>query len=635
MDYLAEIAALVRSRAVVEGISNADALRIFLSTNSTHSNGAWWAEHSSDWRYVAEHLYKTATGAPDAERPEMLCGNYVDFYSAIGSYLGIACRSVWTFAQINGTLTGHAYLEVFDPNSGKWTIQDPDYNVAYVDLATGNRAGIIDIVTALSVGKFAPTNNIVTGWTETSSDALRLGNFYSAVFLPSEAKLYLSLDASDASLESQIYSLLQSLYPSMSTVRTDLPLDVIVAGDADLQEMNGQLVYEGGLGNDVVSFRDAHANVYISGGGGDDIVEFRYTQGSIDGGLGSDLLIGGEFDDTLTGGAGLDVMSGGGGADNFVLSRNSGFGDSIRDFGYGDDKIVVLAPGESQTGGLAPLSAVEFSLRTKQVVGSDGIELEFDVDGDGLFDGRVATHGETTALSSALVLFSESPFSQGSIISTPVVRANASSLFYKQYIVGTAQADVIIYTGEEGTELAGSATGLNSGDDFIMASTGAHCALYGFDGQDVLVGGAGDDYMAGGTGDDRLCGRVGYDYLNGGDGNDVLIGGEGSDELVGGAGSDLFVVDAVGSTDRVSDFASGIDKIGLALRLEELFVDGQLRAEVFAGSSSQITSSTRLMVNSGSLFFDADGFLGGADPIKLMVFGNGVSPVASDFKLYE
>ena len=46
-------------------------------------------------------------------------------------------------------------------------------------------------------------------------------------------------------------------------------------------------------------------------------------------------------------------------------------------------------------------------------------------------------------------------------------------------------------------------------------------------------------------------------------GNDTLIGGTGNDTLTGDAGNDIFVFAKDGSTDTITDFQTGADKVDL------------------------------------------------------------------------
>jgi serralysin len=67
----------------------------------------------------------------------------------------------------------------------------------------------------------------------------------------------------------------------------------------------------------------------------------------------------------------------------------------------------------------------------------------------------------------------------------------------------------------------------------------------------------------GGQGKDLIVGNDVNNNLDGQGGNDVIEGGLGSDTLIGGAGSDLFVFGNDGSTDTITDFQTGADKIDL------------------------------------------------------------------------
>lgn len=85
---------------------------------------------------------------------------------------------------------------------------------------------------------------------------------------------------------------------------------------------------------------------------------------------------------------------------------------------------------------------------------------------------------------------------------------------------------------------------------------------------DTLDGTSGDDQINGLAGNDTLNGLGGNDTIDGGEGDDMLNGGPGADTLVGGTGEDRFVYGAQGestetSTDRISDFVSGADRIDL------------------------------------------------------------------------
>lgn len=78
-----------------------------------------------------------------------------------------------------------------------------------------------------------------------------------------------------------------------------------------------------------------------------------------------------------------------------------------------------------------------------------------------------------------------------------------------------------------------------------------------------------DGAVFGGDGNDMLLGAAGADALNGENGDDLIAGGGGADMLSGGAGKDVFVYAAAsdslaGAFDTISGFETGVDRIDLS-----------------------------------------------------------------------
>ncbi len=113
------------------------------------------------------------------------------------------------------------------------------------------------------------------------------------------------------------------------------------------------------------------------------------------------------------------------------------------------------------------------------------------------------------------------------------------------------------------------------GDDTIMGKgspANLRNRLFGYAGNDTLIGSDEDDFLYGGAGDDLLIGGKGHDDLYGGQGNDILIGGEGDDNLygnegddilIGGLGKDIFILGKGHGSDTILDYTDGEDKLGL------------------------------------------------------------------------
>lgn len=114
--------------------------------------------------------------------------------------------------------------------------------------------------------------------------------------------------------------------------------DILVGGD-------GADTLRGGAGNDTADYSGGGpARVSLSSG------EALDSSGAIDhlrgienlvGSLSPDFLMGDDGANRLTGGVGADTLTGRGGADTFVFTDRLDFGDTIRDFQSGVDRIEI------------------------------------------------------------------------------------------------------------------------------------------------------------------------------------------------------------------------------------------------------------------------------------------------------
>ncbi|MBS7791770.1 phosphatase PAP2 family protein [Roseococcus sp. SDR] len=137
-------------------------------------------------------------------------------------------------------------------------------------------------------------------------------------------------------------------------------------------------------------------------------------------------------------------------------------------------------------------------------------------------------------------------------------------------LIGGLAAD-ILRGGSGHDELFGDA-----GADLLLGEDGQDTlrggdgddTLDGGAGHDVLVGGAGDDLLLGAAGQDTLTGGEGHDTLDGGDGHDQLAGGEGHDQLSGGVGQDTLTGDA---GDDTLDGGDGHDQLTGGAGQDQLF----------------------------------------------------------------
>lgn len=522
MNYFSLIADLIRDKSTTTGLALVDTAREFLRENTIQGQGAWWAAHGNDYDYIAEQVYKKAVGDPSAETAELLCGNMVNLFSGVCGALGLQSRSIWAYSDTQGYFQGHTFMEVFNPSTGKWEIQDADYNVYYVDIRSGERVGVLDMMLADDIDAFIPHNAAATGWSETGADGLRLANLFAAQMVTSEHKLYVSDASLTATLLNKIANSLDGVFSY--TVESMVGMSGTQhLTDVDATVVGARATIYGDSGADFISYDGVYGSsvfATLAGMGGDDTLAVRWSAGQLYGNDGNDVLIGGIYGDLLIGGADADYLSGGGGPDQYVFQRNDGFEDVIDSFGTGGDKLVMIEVAGTGGTGRVQLSEREFNFRVDQKLTENGVYLRYDIDGDARMDGGVLIEGRTSPISTsdAVFVFKSNPMSGVTTATT----ASAPGYSYAEKIYGGTVADRIVYTGTLGAELAGSSTGLNSGNDYIQSHSSANCAIYGHDGNDVLAGGLGGDFISGGTGNDYLIGREGYDTF-------VFTTGSGSD----------------------------------------------------------------------------------------------------------
>ena len=101
-------------------------------------------------------------------------------------------------------------------------------------------------------------------------------------------------------------------------------------GDDTIIGGSGRDTIIGGNGNDTI-YGNGGGDA-LKGGGGNDILI---------GGKGNDRLIGGTGNDVLDGGIGNDILRGGDGDDQFVFNAADAGTDTLRDYGFGNDQIII------------------------------------------------------------------------------------------------------------------------------------------------------------------------------------------------------------------------------------------------------------------------------------------------------
>ncbi|MCQ0988853.1 calcium-binding protein [Jiella marina] len=157
--------------------------------------------------------------------------------------------------------------------------------------------------------------------------------------------------------------------------------------------------------------------------------------------------------------------------------------------------------------------------------GSVGILIQ-DAQFDNTFDRSYLTNSGT--ISSRYGVFSvevtgESPIS---VVNTGLITGAVDLSDGNDFLKNTGDIGASVY--------------LDAGNDMYngFGDSHVHGAIYGDEGDDVIVGGHNSDVLYGGSDNDQLFGGLGEDELYGGTGSDILRGGAGGDIVNGGDGFD-------------------------------------------------------------------------------------------------
>ena len=153
-----------------------DRLRTFVTRNSIHKIDAEFYSYWHDLPQVIDRMMAFADGI--GPPPHLECSSRTELMAAVLTRLGHETRGVAIFEDAAG-FPSHTFLEVFDRSTGRWHVQDPDYDLYWLHVATGQRASIFDLV-ALPFSDVVPCNGTGCGWTLESwegNDAIRLQTY--------------------------------------------------------------------------------------------------------------------------------------------------------------------------------------------------------------------------------------------------------------------------------------------------------------------------------------------------------------------------------------------------------------------------------------------------------------------------
>jgi hypothetical protein len=141
---MAKIVALVKQQNFQTKTEQIDYVREFIYQNSKHGVDAESAKYRLELPVTVQMLWDYSQ--THQNQPLLECSSRTVAMLYILDSLGIRSRMVNVFTSDFDTLRSHTFLEAYNPDSGHWEIQDPDYDIYYVYKANSARVSASQIL---------------------------------------------------------------------------------------------------------------------------------------------------------------------------------------------------------------------------------------------------------------------------------------------------------------------------------------------------------------------------------------------------------------------------------------------------------------------------------------------------------
>jgi len=163
-----EIVGLIELPPGADFHTKVDAVRTFINDHSRHEADA---EFYADWRtpYVmAEKVVAYARGIRSAPA-HMECSTRTALASAVLRGMGFATRRIDIYDA--ATLNSHSFLEVRNPDTGSWEVQDPDYDIFWRRASSAERVSTLEVAGRLE--DVVPCGRTGCGWSISSREGIQ------------------------------------------------------------------------------------------------------------------------------------------------------------------------------------------------------------------------------------------------------------------------------------------------------------------------------------------------------------------------------------------------------------------------------------------------------------------------------
>ena len=141
-----------------------DTVRHFIHSHSRHKSDAAFWKLRGNKNLIAQGVIDHASGRTK-EPVHMECSTRSSLMGNVLRKLGFKTRTVYVFdtdPKSDGKLRSHTFLDVFNPSTGKWESQDPDYDFFWSSVSEGVRISVFEAPEHLS--EIQPCDRSRCGW---------------------------------------------------------------------------------------------------------------------------------------------------------------------------------------------------------------------------------------------------------------------------------------------------------------------------------------------------------------------------------------------------------------------------------------------------------------------------------------
>jgi hypothetical protein len=170
----------IEDQQIASPTKKIDFVRNWVNTNSVHNNDPSYNLRAAfNTPRVLARLWKTHE-AKDAP-VNLTCGPRAFAMQKILDHLRISSRVVMIFTDNFDSCLSHTFLEVFNPETANWEVQDPDYNISYVNKKTGHRIATFSLIFG-DIDAFIPVSKNGEGWKVNKVEKLKENYFETIMY---------------------------------------------------------------------------------------------------------------------------------------------------------------------------------------------------------------------------------------------------------------------------------------------------------------------------------------------------------------------------------------------------------------------------------------------------------------------